>query len=159
MAPACRNLDTLEPGRQNGPRCYIDRCGSDRHSEVSRYTPYSLILSTSFLREPLLGTIVELGRARALASFHRDYRLSRERRRARARAGDGCARGQPVGQPSRFLPVISTGEIAPDFGGKPALLAYRRNDEAPAERGFRLVMPGDKHGGRYVRDVVSIEVE
>jgi DMSO/TMAO reductase YedYZ molybdopterin-dependent catalytic subunit len=58
-----------------------------------------------------------------------------------------------------YLVVISTGEIAPDFGGKPALLAYRRNDEAPAETGFRLVMPGDKHGGRYVRDVVSIEVE
>jgi len=58
-----------------------------------------------------------------------------------------------------YLVVISTGEIAPDFGGKPALLAYRRNDEVPAETGFRLVMPGDKHGGRYVRDVVSIEVE
>jgi hypothetical protein len=51
------------------------------------------------------------------------------------------------------------GRDRPDFGGKPALLAYRRNDEAPAEMGFRLVMPGDKHGGRYVRDVVSIEVE
>jgi hypothetical protein len=58
-----------------------------------------------------------------------------------------------------YLVVISTGEIAPDFGGKPALLAYQRNDEAPAETGFRPVMPGDKHGGRYVRDVVSIEVE
>jgi hypothetical protein len=25
--------------------------------------------------------------------------------------------------------------------------------------GFRLVMPGDKHGGRNVRDVVAIRVE
>jgi DMSO/TMAO reductase YedYZ molybdopterin-dependent catalytic subunit len=58
-----------------------------------------------------------------------------------------------------YVVVLSTGEIAPDFGAKPALLAYRRNDEAPAAAGFRLVMPGDKHGGRYVRDVVSIEVE
>jgi DMSO/TMAO reductase YedYZ molybdopterin-dependent catalytic subunit len=58
-----------------------------------------------------------------------------------------------------YVVILSTGEIAPDFGAKPALLAYRRNDETPATAGFRLVMPGDKHGGRYVRDVVSIEVE
>ena len=58
-----------------------------------------------------------------------------------------------------YVVVLSTGEIAPDFGAKPALLAYRRNDEAPAAAGFRLAMPGDKHGGRYVRDVISIEVE
>ena len=58
-----------------------------------------------------------------------------------------------------YVVVLSTGEIAPDFGAKPALLAYRRNDETPATAGLRLVMPGDKHGGRYVRDVVSIEVE
>ena len=59
-----------------------------------------------------------------------------------------------------YVVVLSTGEIPPIFfGAKPALLAYRRNDEAPASAGFRLVMPGDKHGGRYVRDVVSIEVE
>ena len=58
-----------------------------------------------------------------------------------------------------YVVVLSTGEIAPDFGAKPALLAYQRDDEAPAAAGFRLVMPGDKHGGRYVRDVISIEVE
>ena len=58
-----------------------------------------------------------------------------------------------------YVVVLSTGEIAPGFGAKPALLAYRRNDETPATAGLRLVMPGDKHGGRYVRDVVSIEVD
>ena len=55
--------------------------------------------------------------------------------------------------------VISTGEIAPDLGGKPAMIAYQRDDEAPGASGFRLVMPGDKHGARYVRDVVTIDVE
>ena len=55
--------------------------------------------------------------------------------------------------------VISTGEIAPDFGGKPAMVAYQRDDEAPGASGFRLVMPGDKRGGRFVRDVVAIDVE
>ena len=58
-----------------------------------------------------------------------------------------------------YVVVISTGEIAPEFGGKPALLAYRRDGAAQGETGFRLVMPGDKRGGRYVRDVVSITVE
>ena len=58
-----------------------------------------------------------------------------------------------------YVVVLSIGEIAPDFGAKPALLAYRRNDEAPAAMGFRLVMPADKHGGRYVCDVISIELE
>ena len=58
-----------------------------------------------------------------------------------------------------YVVVISTGEIAPEFGGKPALLAYRRDGAAQGETGFRLAMPGDKRGGRYVRDVVSITVE
>ena len=55
--------------------------------------------------------------------------------------------------------VISTGEIAPDFGGKPAMIAYQRDDETPGAKGFWLVMPGDKRGGRYVHDVVAIDVE
>jgi hypothetical protein len=58
-----------------------------------------------------------------------------------------------------YVVVISTGEIAPEFGGKPALLAYQRDGAVQGETGFRLVMPGDKRGGRYVRDVVSITVE
>jgi DMSO/TMAO reductase YedYZ molybdopterin-dependent catalytic subunit len=58
-----------------------------------------------------------------------------------------------------YIVVISTGEIAPDFGGKAALIAYQRNDEPLGEAGLRLVMPGDKRGGRNVRDVVAITVE
>jgi hypothetical protein len=51
----------------------------------------------------------------------------------------------------------STGEIAPDLGGKPALVAYER-DGKPLDD-FRIVMPGDKHGARNVRDVAAITVE
>lgn len=58
-----------------------------------------------------------------------------------------------------YVVVLSTGEVAPDFGGKPALVAYQHDDAAPGAGGFRLVMPGDKRGGRYVRDVVAIDVE
>lgn len=55
--------------------------------------------------------------------------------------------------------VISTGEIAPDFGAKPAVVAYQRNGQELGDNGLRVVMPGDRHGGRYVRDVVEIEVK
>lgn len=55
--------------------------------------------------------------------------------------------------------VISTGEIAPDFGGKAAMIAYERDGEKLGSNGLRVVMPGDKRGGRYVRDVVEIEVK
>jgi hypothetical protein len=59
-----------------------------------------------------------------------------------------------------YLVVISTGEIAPDFGGKPAMVAYERDgEELRDDKGLRVVMPGDKHSGRYVRDVVEIEVK
>jgi len=56
-----------------------------------------------------------------------------------------------------YVVVTSTGEIAPDFGGKAALVAYER-DGKPLDD-FRIVMPGDKHGGRNVRDVVSVQIE
>jgi DMSO/TMAO reductase YedYZ molybdopterin-dependent catalytic subunit len=56
-----------------------------------------------------------------------------------------------------WVVVTSTGEIAPDFGAKPALVAYERDGKPLTD--FRLVMPGDKHGGRYAREVVTISVE
>ena len=56
-----------------------------------------------------------------------------------------------------YVMVTSTGEIAPELGDKPALVAYER-DGKPLDN-FRIVMPGDKRGGRNVHDVVTIKVE
>ena len=56
-----------------------------------------------------------------------------------------------------YVVVTSTGEVAPEFGGKAALVAYER-DGKPLDD-FRIVMPGDKHGGRNVRDIVTIAIE
>ena len=56
-----------------------------------------------------------------------------------------------------YVVVTSTGELAPDFGGKPALLAYRRDGQPLPD--LRIVMPGDKHGGRNVREVTAIRIE
>lgn len=58
-----------------------------------------------------------------------------------------------------YFVVLSTGEIAPNFGGKPAIIAYQRGQEAPGASGLRLVLPGDKFGGRDVRDIVTIHVD
>jgi hypothetical protein len=63
-----------------------------------------------------------------------------------------------TGRDGYFI-VLSTGEIAPDFGGEPAIVAYRRDGEPSGASGLRLVIPGDKRGGRDVRDVVTIRVE
>ena len=56
-----------------------------------------------------------------------------------------------------YVVVTSSGEIAPDFGAKGVIVAYER-DGKPLDE-LRIVMPGDKHGGRNVRDVVSINIE
>lgn len=56
--------------------------------------------------------------------------------------------------------VLSGGEIDPNFGNAPMLLAWEQ-DGAPlaGENGpLRLVVPGDLRGGRYVHGIVSIDV-
>lgn len=58
-----------------------------------------------------------------------------------------------------YVAVLSTGEIAPNFGAKQALIAYQRDGALLGSKGYYLVMPGDKRDSRYVSDVVSIRVE
>ncbi|WP_159711759.1 molybdopterin-binding protein [Geminicoccus flavidas] len=52
--------------------------------------------------------------------------------------------------------VLSGGEIAPMFGGA-QVLAARAQDGKPVEGLARLVVPGDKSGGRHVDDIIRIE--
>jgi DMSO/TMAO reductase YedYZ molybdopterin-dependent catalytic subunit len=56
-----------------------------------------------------------------------------------------------------YVVVTSTGEIAPDFGGKAALVAYERDGKLLGD--FRIAMPGDKRGGRNVHDIATITIE
>ncbi|MTH64336.1 molybdopterin-dependent oxidoreductase [Paracoccus shanxieyensis] len=60
------------------------------------------------------------------------------------RAGDGHA------------VAFSVGEIAPDFGARPILLAYQMNG-APIPDGLRIVAPGDMRGARHIKDIVAME--
>jgi hypothetical protein len=55
-----------------------------------------------------------------------------------------------------YTATLALGEISPDFEGKQVLLAERMDGKALDHP--RLVMPGDKKGGRSVRDVVGIAV-
>jgi DMSO/TMAO reductase YedYZ molybdopterin-dependent catalytic subunit len=56
--------------------------------------------------------------------------------------------------------VLGWGEIDPEFGAAPILLAYQENGQPMGDKQgmARLVVPGDKRGGRYVSTVKSIDV-
>lgn len=53
--------------------------------------------------------------------------------------------------------TFALAELDPDFAGRPVLLAWARDGQPLAE--LRLAVPGDRRGGRNVRDVVRVAVE
>lgn len=59
-----------------------------------------------------------------------------------------------------YVLAISGGELDPNFGNSPMLLAWEMDGQPlSAEDGpVRLVVPGDTRGGRYVYGIVSIEL-
>jgi DMSO/TMAO reductase YedYZ molybdopterin-dependent catalytic subunit len=57
-----------------------------------------------------------------------------------------------------YIAVLALAEIDPEFEGKQVLLAYRRDGKPMDGYSLRLVVPGDRHGGRSVRDVVRIDL-
>ncbi len=61
--------------------------------------------------------------------------------------------------------VVSMAEVLPNFGGQPVLVAYATVDAAgietpldDSEGRFRLIVPGDKAGGRFVSNLMRIIV-
>src|SRR3954469_11570539 len=76
-------------------------------------------------------------------------------------AGDPRARLQrtvAVTGRDGYVAVLALAEIDPEFEGKQVLLAYRRNNQPFSNNELRLVVPGDRRGGRSVHDVVRIEL-
>lgn len=59
-----------------------------------------------------------------------------------------------------YQAVIAWGEIDPEFGNQPILLAYEQDGAAITDKSgaLRLVVPGDARGGRYVSGVVNISL-
>jgi hypothetical protein len=58
-----------------------------------------------------------------------------------------------------YSAVIALGEISPQFAERPILLADQLNGGPLPEHALRLIVPGDRLGGRSVRDVVRIAIE
>jgi hypothetical protein len=58
-----------------------------------------------------------------------------------------------------YAAVFALGEIAPQFAGRPVQIADRTNGAPIPDHGLRLVVPGDRRGGRSVRNVIRIDIE
>lgn len=59
-----------------------------------------------------------------------------------------------------YQAIVAWGELDPDFGAQPVLVAWSRDGQPLGEgQGIaRLVVPADKRGGRHVATVTRIEV-
>jgi Oxidoreductase molybdopterin binding domain len=58
-----------------------------------------------------------------------------------------------------YTAVFALGEIAPQFAGRPIQIADRANGAPIPDHGLRLIVPGDKRGGRSVRNMIRIDIE
>ncbi len=55
--------------------------------------------------------------------------------------------------------IFGAGEIDPEFGGDQIIIAYAENGQSLGQDGFaKIIAPGDKSGGRFVSNIVNIEV-
>jgi hypothetical protein len=57
------------------------------------------------------------------------------------------------------MAVIALAEIAPQFAGRPIQIADSANGAPLPQQALRLIVPGDRRGGRSVRDVVRIDID
>ncbi|HXQ52452.1 MAG TPA: molybdopterin-dependent oxidoreductase [Stellaceae bacterium] len=57
-----------------------------------------------------------------------------------------------------YLVMFSLGEIDPNFGNAPVIIAYEQDGHPIGDGALRLVVPGDIHGARDVRDLIHIEL-
>jgi hypothetical protein len=58
-----------------------------------------------------------------------------------------------------YQSVFGAGEIDPSFGGSQIMVAYATGGHSLGSDGFaRIVVPGDKLGGRFVSNIAKIEV-
>ncbi len=73
-----------------------------------------------------------------------------------AKAGEQVRRLVLLTGSDGYTALLALGEVSPAFEGKQVLVALRM-DGKPLDHP-RIVVPGDKHGGRSVHDVVRIAV-
>jgi hypothetical protein len=58
-----------------------------------------------------------------------------------------------------YRSVFGAGEFDPFFGGSQIMVAYASGGQSLGDAGFaRIVVPGDKAGGRFVSNIMKIDV-
>ena len=57
-----------------------------------------------------------------------------------------------------YVVALSEAELDPDFEGKQVIFAYAKDGRSLDTWGVRLIVPGDKHGGRAIRDIEDVNV-
>ena len=57
-----------------------------------------------------------------------------------------------------YAVALALGELDPHYEGKSVILAYDGGEPPASSTALRLVVPGDVHGGRSVRDVATIDI-
>lgn len=75
-----------------------------------------------------------------------------------ARPRDAVGESVSVTGSDGYAALLALGEIAPDFEGKQVILAERMDGKPLGAHHLRVVVPGDRFGGRSVRDIVRITV-
>jgi ABC-type molybdate transport system substrate-binding protein len=58
-----------------------------------------------------------------------------------------------------YVAILALGELSPEFGGRSVQLADHLNGVPLPGGSLRLVVPGEKRGGRSVRDVIRIDID
>jgi len=59
-----------------------------------------------------------------------------------------------------YQSVFGAGEFDPFFGGSQIMVAYATGGQSLGSAGFaRIMVPGDKAGGRFVSNIANIDVE
>lgn len=57
-----------------------------------------------------------------------------------------------------YAVALAFGEVDPHYEGKSVILAYAGGQPPASFGALKLVVPGDAHGGRSLRDVATIEI-
>ena len=65
----------------------------------------------------------------------------------------------PVTASDGYQALVAYGELDPSFENKRILLAVTQDGAPLADQGPRLVVPGDRAGGRYVTGVVRVTID
>src|SRR5262249_38614865 len=101
------------------------------------------------------------GRGQEVRALHRSLVVGADREgRPRRRGGEEREHQTYLLVTGRdgYTGAPAIGERDPPVEGKSVILAYDGGEPAASRTALRLVVPGDVHGGRSVRDVATIEV-